>query len=207
MLIVSPKDDGGGSRHGLHSLDGGVHIGALAVINVANTFQLPDKLNPVLHALEGLQGMPKHLCGNAHSTCYAHSCQSVLQIVRPWDINFVRSTHNLFLPVQPQHHFAIPCKGTFRHLMLSGEKEHVAFHLRNQRLQGRIIVIKDCIILLGLLLENPHLHGGIGCHVPMPVQVILGDVQQCRHLGMKGICRFHLKRGNLTDNHIVLLAA
>ena len=90
--------------------------------------------------------------------------------------------------------------------MGAGEPQHPALHLPRQRRRQWIVVVEHRRVLCRLVLKDTHFDSGVFFHGAMAVQMILGNVEQCRGPGMEIHDGLQLEAADLGNKHIVLPA-
>ena len=206
MLVISAQDNNRRLAHGLNRLDGGIHIGSLAVVDVFHAVQFPHCLDPVLHAPEGLQAVPDHRNRYVHRRGDTHGAQRVLQVMGAGNEYFLCHADSLFVSVQPQHDLSVPDEGAFVNFFFPAEEQHLALNLFMQSLQARIVRVEHSIVRCGLVPEHSHFQGCIDLHGPVTVQVVFRNIRQQGHMGMESVRGLHLEGGNLAHDHVVFRA-
>ena len=204
MLVISAQDQRGGAGHGVHGFQRGIHVGALAVVEVFHPIQHPDAFDPVLHAFEGSQAVADNRDLNAHGRRGADRSQGVLQVVGARNSDFRGFTDGSFFPAQPQDHVFPADKGAFPNFLFPAEFHNPAANRPAQPLKPRVVGIENRPVLRRLFPEHAHLHGRIDLHGAVAVQMILRDIGNQSHPGAEGVGRFHLEAGHLADHHILL---
>ena len=206
MFVIPSEDDHSRFRHCLNSLDRGVDIRSLAVIDIGYAIQFAHPFNPVFHTPECFQRMPYHRHRHFHGTGYAYCTQGIFQVMRTGDIDLICPADPFLAAVHPQPDGIVPHKSAFPYFLFPAELHHFAVNLFGQSVQGRIIRVEYCVVRRCLVPEHTHFHCRVDLHGPVPVQVVLRNIGQQCHMGMEGICRLHLERRNLTDDHVILPA-
>lgn len=112
-----------------HRLDGAVHIGALAVVDIGDALEHAHLFDAVFHPRKGLQRMADDRRGHAHGAGHGRSSQGIFQVMRSGNENLLRVADRASRAVPLPHDFAVFYKRAVFHRLRAAEKRHLALDL------------------------------------------------------------------------------
>ena len=202
MLVVAAQDQDCGPVHGLDGLHGGVGVGALAVVDVADAGALADELDPMLHALKGAQRLPDDLRVDPLGQGQQRAEHGVFQIVAAGDIDLLPIHEGRVLP-RPAEHDRVPVHvHALGDLSLAGEEEDVGRGQLFKVADDGIVIVEHGEIVPGLVVEDLGLGGDVLLHGAEAVDVIRGDVAHACGLGVEADVPLQLQRRGLRHDHV-----
>src|SRR5690242_17635955 len=199
-LILAAENYKKPAGKSLESLDGGVHVGRLGVVEKTDSRNFRNKFETMLHAREAAHGASEIRSGDAGEKSGRCGGQHVFEVVLAAQADVgATEERNVFSLMSTNDLLALQTSAAGDAL---GPAEPEYLRSRRPMLgAGGIVGIDHRQIVLGLVLENARLGPRVIFEGGMPVEVIRSEIQQNGDVRAKSLDQLELETAELRDRN------
>ena len=214
LAIIIPLVDAAQNQHArlidaLQSIPARVHVGRLAVVDVAHAIDRVNILEAMGHGFKVGKRLTDNVLADVKHLGRQACCHAVIHVVQPLEgQGGAGNVPAVAVHIEIEH--AVMHPSGLAGVIIGRETQQVRLEvmLAQLRSDDRVVVPEDEGIVAGLVLCDAELGGGIVFHlVVIAVQVVGRDVKQHGHIGLELIHVIQLETAQFNDVHVVMLGS
>ena len=192
VFVLAAQNHDNSSREGFKRLERGVNIGGFRIVVIADSLNLCDEFDAMLHTCKGanrFRDLRRPCARKPRCNC---GCENVFKVVRAGERNFPAIENFVVSTSLPEDDFPISNERSLLDIRLPAEPVHLR---KRWSILGayRIVRVQNGEILAGLIFEDSGFRGSICGQGFVPVQMIRRQIQENRDVGSKSVDQFELK--------------